>query len=94
MAQSKLTLSMEPEFIEMAKSYAAENNISVSKVFKNFIKEVSQKNQKKDSVLDKFKDNPIHPDILALTGVLKGKVPDGVDYKDLRYEYFKEKYDL
>ena len=94
MANSKLTLSMEPEFIEMAKSYASENNISVSKLFKNFIKDVSKKEPQKDSVLDKFKDNPIHPDILALTGILKGKYPEGTSYDDMRYEYFKERYDL
>jgi hypothetical protein len=94
MAHSKLTLSMEPEYIEMAKSYAEENNTSVSKLFKNYIKEVSQKRPKKNSVLEKFKDRPIHPDILALTGILKGKYPDGMDYKDMKYEYFKEKYDL
>ncbi len=67
MANSKLTLSMEPEFIEMAKSYASENNTSVSKLFKNFIKEVSRKSRK-FQYLEKFKGNPIHPDILALTG--------------------------
>ncbi|HEY8782594.1 MAG TPA: DUF6364 family protein [Mucilaginibacter sp.] len=94
MAHSKLTLSMEPEFIEMAKSYASENNTSVSKLFKNYIKDVSKKKPQKDSVLEKFKDNPIHPDILALTGILKGKYPEGTTYDDMRYEYFKERYDL
>jgi hypothetical protein len=94
MAQSKLNLSMEPEYIKMAKSYAAENNISVSKLFIDLVKDVSQKKEKKDSVLDKFKNNPIHPDILSLTGILKGKVSDGMDYKDMKYEYFKEKYGL
>jgi|GEM_PF-386773 len=94
MANSKLTLSMEPEFIEMAKSYASENNTSVSKLFKNFIKDVSKKTPKSNSVLEKFKHNPIHPDILALTGILKGKYPENMDYKEMKYEYFKEKYDL
>ena len=94
MANSKLTLSMEPEYIEMAKSYAEENNTSVSKLFKNFIKEVSKKKPQKDSVLEKFKDHPIHPDVLALTGILKGKYPDGTTYDDMRYEYFRDRYDL
>ena len=94
MASSKLTLSMEPEYIEMAKSYASENNTSVSKLFKDFVKEVSKKRQKKDSVLEKFKDNPIHPDILALTGILKGKYPDDMSYDDMKYEYFKDRYGL
>lgn len=45
-------------------------------------------------VLGKFKDNPIHPDILALTGILKGKYPDDMDYKGMKYEYLKKKYNL
>ena len=94
MGQSKLTLSMEPEFIEMAKSYASENNTSVSKLFKRFIKDIYKKKQRKDSVLDKFKNNPIHPDILSLTGILKGKVPDDVNLWDAKFEYLKKKYDL
>jgi hypothetical protein len=94
MANSKLTLSMEPEFIELAKNYASENNTSVSKLFKNFIKEVSRKTSPESSVLDKFKGNPIHPDILALTGILKGKYPDNMSYDDMKYEYFKDRYGL
>jgi hypothetical protein len=94
MANSKLTLSMEPEFIEMAKSYASENKTSVSKLFKSFIKDVCQKKPNKISVLEKFKDNPIHPDILELTGILKGKYPDGTSYDDMKYEYFKDRYGL
>lgn len=94
MANSKLTLSMEPEFIEMAKNYATENKTSVSKLFRSYIEDVSREKHKQDSILDKFKDKPIHPDILSLTGILKGKFPVDMDYKDMRYEYFKEKYDL
>lgn len=94
MGQSKLTLSMEPEIIEKAKSYAAENNISVSKLVKNLLKDVLKKNAKKDPILEKFKDTKISPEILALTGILKGKYPDDMDYKDMKYEYLKEKYGL
>jgi hypothetical protein len=94
MANSKLTLSIEPEFIEMAKSYALENNISVSKLFKNFIEDVAKKTPTENSVLEKFKDNPIHPDILALTGILKSKYPDNMTYDDMKYEYFKDRYGL
>jgi hypothetical protein len=94
MANSKLTLSIEPEFIEMAKDYASKNNTSVSKLFKDYIKEVSDIKPKEDSVLEKFKDTPIHPDILALTGILKGKYPPGTTYDDMRWEYFKDRYGL
>jgi len=36
----------------------------------------------------------IPDDIKFLTGILKGKYPDDMDYKDMKYEYLKEKYDL
>ena len=36
----------------------------------------------------------IHDDIKSLTGILKGKYPAGTSYDDMRYEYFKEKYNL
>jgi hypothetical protein len=91
MARSKLTLSVEPKINETAKSYARENNISVSELFRNFIKDVSQK---KNPVLEKYKDLEISPDILALGGILKGKYADDVDYREAKYEYLKEKYNL
>jgi hypothetical protein len=94
MANSKLTLSIEPEYIEMAKNYALENNTSVSKLFKDFIRNISKKESETNSVLEKFKDTPIHPDILALTGVLKGKYPDNINLWDVKYEYLKKKYNL
>ena len=94
MNQSKLTLSMEPEYIEMAKNYAAENHTSVSKLFKNFIKEKAAKKENTDPLLEKFKNNPIHPDILALTGILKGKYPEDYNYDDMKWEYFKDRHGL
>ncbi|MDP9046710.1 MAG: DUF6364 family protein [Bacteroidota bacterium] len=94
MGQSKLTLSMEPEIIEKAKIYAAENNISVSKLVKNLLKDTLKKGAKKDPILEKFKDTIISPEILALTGILKGKYPEDMDYRDMKYEYLKEKYGL
>jgi hypothetical protein len=94
MAYSKLTLSMEPEFIEMAKGYAAENNISVSKLFKDFIKDVSKKEHITDPLLEKLKNMEIPDDIKSLTGILKGKYPPGTSYDDMKYEYFKDRYGL
>lgn len=91
MAQSKLTLSMEPEIIEMAKSYAAKNKISVSKLVKNLITEVSRKSAKKDPFLEKLKSEAISPQILALSGILKGKCPEDVDYREAYREHQMEK---
>jgi hypothetical protein len=94
MATSKLTLSADKDTIQMAKRIASENNISVSKLFKNVIIEIDKKKKKKDPLLEKLKTFEIPDDIKALTGILKGKYPDDMDYKDMKYEYLKEKYGL
>ena len=52
-----------------------------------------QKN-KKDPLLEKLKTYVIPDEVKALTGILKGKYPDDMDYKDMKYEYLKEKYGL
>lgn len=94
MANSKLTLSIEPEFIEMAKNYASANNTSVSKLFKDFIKDVTKKGEVDDPLLEKLKNMEVPEDIKSLTGILKGKYPAGTSYDDMRYEYFKDRYGL
>jgi hypothetical protein len=85
---------MEPEIIEMAKNYAAENKISVSKLVKNLITEVSKKNIKTDPFLEKLKQQEISPKILALTGILKGKCPEDVDYREAYREHLTEKHGI
>ncbi|HWZ13699.1 MAG TPA: DUF6364 family protein [Mucilaginibacter sp.] len=85
---------MEPEIIERAKSYAAENNISVSKLVKNLLKDVLKKNAKKDPILEKFKDTKISPEILALTGILKGKYSEDFDYRDAYREHLSKKHGI
>jgi hypothetical protein len=94
MATAKLTLSADRDTIELAKSLASEDNISVSKLFKTLITDLAKKRNKKDPILEKFKDVVISDDIKALTGILKGKYPDDIDYKDIKYEYLKDKYGL
>jgi hypothetical protein len=95
MATSKLTLSIEPECIEKAKSYTTEQNTSVSKLFKDFIKEVSDKKEKmtENSVLE-FKNVLISDDIKSLTGILKENYPDDITLWEAKYEYLKEKHNL
>ncbi len=94
MATTKLTLSVDRDTIDLAKQLASENNISVSRLFKNFVREKAVKKVKNDPILEKYKDVQIAPEILALTGILKGKYPEDMDYKDMKYEYLKEKYGL
>jgi hypothetical protein len=58
------------------------------------MKEISQKKQQRDLILDKFKDLEISPDILALRGIIKGKYPDDFDYREARYNHLNKKHDL
>jgi hypothetical protein len=94
MENTKLTLSVDKDTIQLAKEIAADDHISVSKLFKTLINEIAKKRKKKDPLLEKLKAYEIPDDIKSLTGVLKGKYPDDMDYKDMKYEYLKEKYDL
>ncbi len=47
-----------------------------------------------EEFLDKISRFPISPEIKALTGILKGVVPDDVDIKELKWEYLKNKHGL
>lgn len=86
MSSTKLTLSMEPEVVYRAKKYAKERHVSLSKLIQDYLDELSK--YKTDP------DNEIDPDILELTGILKGKVSDDVDLKEERYQYLRSKHGL
>jgi uncharacterized protein DUF6364 len=96
MATTKLTLSVETGSLPLVKKYARRNHTSVSKLvqklFDGIAKEEAQNQD--DPFLKKLREMEIPDDIKALTGILKGKYPDNMDYKDMKYEYLKEKYGL
>lgn len=95
MAASKLTLSVEPDMIAKAKRYANKHHISVSKLFSDFVNEkVHQEINDENPVLKKFEHIELSENIIKLTGILKGKVPDDFDIKDAKYQFLKEKYGL
>jgi len=91
---TKLTLSVDKDTIQLAKELASENNISVSKFFKKIIKEFPRKEKKKDPLLDKYKDVEIPQWIKDLSTDTKVDLPENVNYKDLKYQYLKEKHGL
>ncbi|MGZ3755385.1 MAG: DUF6364 family protein [Mucilaginibacter sp.] len=92
---AKLTLSIEPDKIAKAKSYATKHRTSISKMVSDFLtNEIAKDEVKEDPFLEKLKQMEVPADILALTGVLKGKVPDDVNLWDAKYAYLKQKYDL
>ena len=86
MATTKLTLSMEPEIVYRAKKYAKNRNISLSRLIQDYLDQLSEYKPEADS--------SINPDILKLTGILKGKIPDDFDLKEAKYQYLKEKHGL
>ncbi|TWR23907.1 hypothetical protein FPZ42_18025 [Mucilaginibacter achroorhodeus] len=94
MAATKLTLSSDKQTVELAKRIASEDNISVSKLFKQLLNDFSKKRKKEDPLLEKYKAMEIPEELKALRGILKGKVADDVDYKDLKWEYLKERHGL
>jgi hypothetical protein len=94
MATTKLTLSTDKATIQLAKTLASEENISVSKLFKTLVTELAKKRNKKDPILEKFKDVVISDDIKALSGILKGKYPDDITLWEAKYQGLKEDYGL
>ncbi|WP_462264376.1 DUF6364 family protein [Mucilaginibacter sp.] len=95
MATSKLTLSVDTDIIAKAKKYAAAHQVSISKLFSDFISKTAGKEEvEEDEFLKKVKAIKVSPEIEKITGILKGKVPDDFDYDQAKYEYFKEKYGL
>lgn len=78
MANTKLTLSMEAEVVYRAKEYAKKRHISLSKLIQDYLDQLSKHKPEPD--------NEIDSDILELTGILKGKIPDDFDLKEARYQ--------
>jgi len=94
MATIKLTLSVDKDTVLLAKEFAAENNISVSKLFKKFVTEATKnkKKEKVDLLVEKYKDVEIPQWIKDLTGVAKDDPT--ISYDDMKFAYFKERHDL
>jgi hypothetical protein len=86
MATTKLTLSMEPEVVCRAKKYAKNRNISLSRLIQDYLDNLSKHGPEADIL--------INPDILELTGILKGKIPNDIDLKEEKYQYLKQKHGL
>ncbi|MCD8741456.1 DUF6364 family protein [Mucilaginibacter roseus] len=91
---AKLTLSIEPDVIENAKRYARGKHKSLSALVQDYLKKISDDNGKEDELLKRLNLMIIPDDLQALTGILKGKYPDDVNYKDIKGDYLKEKYGL
>ena len=89
MANTKLTLSMEPEVVYRAKKYAKKRHISLSKLIQDFLENsIESDNLKDDPDLD------IPKEIEKLRGILKGPDLSKKQLKQIKLEYLKEKHGL
>ena len=61
---TKLTLKLDNSIIDMAKSYAKDNNISLSRLIENYLQAITIKKKKKIQ---------ISPLVESLTGVIESK---------------------
>ena len=80
---TKLTLSLEKEVIEQAKSYAKKTGRSLSELVESYFKNMIEKTEKEDD---------IHPKVKKLIGRIT--LPDDFDEDKAKDEYFKEKYGI
>jgi len=76
---TKLTLKLDNSIIEMAKSYAKDNNISLSRLIENYLQAITIKKKKKIQ---------ISPLVESLTGVIESKADSRKSYTD----FLSEKY--
>ena len=80
---TKLTLTLEKEVIEMAKAYAKEKGQSLSELVENYFKLVTIDRRK-------IKPKELSPRIRRLRGIIK--VTEKIDYKKTLTEELSKKY--
>jgi catalase (peroxidase I) len=80
---TKLTLTIEKEVIEIAKKYAKERGQSLSEMVENYFKFVTTKRIK-------VKEKQLSPKVKKLRGIIKADVP--LDYKQILTEELSKKY--
>ena len=77
---TKLTLNIDNGVIDQAKSFAKDNNVSLSKLIESYLNSLTTRSEKKSK---------ISPLVKSLTGVIPSRdYDDKKDYKD----YLSEKY--
>lgn len=89
MGTTKLTLSMEPEVVYLAKKYAKKRHISLSKLIQDFL----EKSIENENLKDELYAN-IPKEIQGLIGILKGPDISKKQLREMKYEYLKDKYGL
>ncbi len=78
---TKLTLSIEKKTIERAKILSSKTGKSISKMVEEYLNVIAAKGENVSAVE-------------KLSGVLKNKAPENMDWKEVKANYLKKKYDL
>lgn len=81
---TKLTLTIEKEVIEIAKAYAKEKGQSLSEMVENYLKLVTVNRRK-------IKEKQLSPKVRKLRGIIKTD-KNNVDYKQTLTEELSKKY--
>lgn len=76
---SKLTLSIDKEIIEEAKTYAKTKRVSLSKLIENYLNSLSHESKNSDTV---------SPLVQSLTGIIPNSYDEREDYRN----YIDQKY--
>lgn len=82
---TKLTLTLEKEVIEIAKKYAKDRGQSLSEIVENYFKFVAVKRVK-------VEDKQLSPKVRKLRGIIKAG--DNVDFKQILAEELSKKYNV
>jgi hypothetical protein len=93
MESTKLTLNVRSQSLPVVKEYAKRQKTSLSKLVQQLFDEIVENQKQEDLIKEKYKNVEIPEWIQQLTGVAKDTNPN-MSYDDMKYEYFKEKYDL
>lgn len=80
---TKLTLTIEKEIIEIAKAYAKDKGQSLSEMVENYFKFVTVERKK-------IKEQQLSPKVRKLRGIIKTDTP--LDYKEILTEELSKKY--
>ncbi len=80
---TKLTLTIEKEVIDIAKEYAKGKGQSLSEMVENYFKFVTEKRMK-------IKEKKLSPNVRKLRGIIK--TDDSFDYKKILTEELSKKY--
>ena len=76
---TKLTLNLDKEIIDEAKTYAKSHRVSLSKLIENYLNSLTRKTKKQSSV---------SPLVESLTGIIPNDYDEKKDYRN----YIDQKY--